>query len=60
MIIEHKTLGMVQICIGFSWGMIRIQLSFSDVEYAAKHKKTKREIFLVEMGRVKRGQVHLL
>jgi len=25
------------------------QLSFSDVEYGAKRKKTKREIFLAEM-----------
>jgi len=28
------------------------QLSFSDVEYGAKRKKTKREIFLTEMDSV--------
>ncbi|CAM8624825.1 hypothetical protein MCEMIE11_00272 [Burkholderiales bacterium] len=28
------------------------QLSFSDVEYGAKRKKTKREIFLAEMESV--------
>jgi len=28
------------------------QLSFSDVEYGAKRKKTKREIFLAEMDSV--------
>ena len=51
MIIEHKALGMVQSVLGFQ-GDGMSQLSFSDVEYGAKRKKTKREIFLAEMESV--------
>ena len=51
MIIEHKALGMVQSVLGFQ-GDVMSQLSFSDVEYGAKRKKTKREIFLAEMDSV--------
>jgi len=41
MIIEHKALGMVQSVLGFQ-GDVMSQLSFSDVEYGAKRKKTKK------------------
>jgi IS5 family transposase len=51
MIIEHKALGMVQSALGFQ-GDVMSQLSFSDVEYGVKRKKTKREIFLAEMDSV--------
>jgi hypothetical protein len=51
MIIEHKALGMVQSVLGFQ-GDVMSQLSFSDVEYGAKRKKTKREMFLAEMDYV--------
>jgi IS5 family transposase len=51
MIIEHKALGMVQSVLGFQ-GDVMSQLSFSDVEFGAKRKKTKREIFLAEMDSV--------
>jgi len=51
MIIEHKALGMVQSVLRFQ-GDVMSQLSFSDVEYGAKRKKTKREIFLAEMESV--------
>ncbi len=51
MIIEHKAFGMVQSVLGFQ-GDGMSQLSFSDVEYGAKRKKTKREIFLAEMDSV--------
>ena len=42
---------MVQSVLGFQ-GDDLSQLSFSDVEYGAKRKKTKREIFLAEMDSV--------
>jgi transposase, IS5 family len=48
MIIEHKSLGMVKSVLGFR-GDVMSQLSFSDVEYGAKRKKTKREIFIAEI-----------
>ena len=51
MIIEHNALGMVQCVLGFQGGVMS-QLSFSDVEYGAKRKKTKLEIFLSEMESV--------
>jgi hypothetical protein len=51
MIIERKVLGMVQSVLGFQ-GDVMSQLSFSDVEYGAKRKKTKREIFLAEMDSI--------
>ena len=51
MIIEHKALGMVQSVLEFHRDVMS-QLSFSDVEYGAKRKKTKREIFLAEMDSV--------
>ena len=51
MIIERKAFGMVQSVLRFQGGDMS-QLSFSDVEYGAKRKKTKREIFLAEMDSV--------
>ena len=48
MIIEHKALGMVQSVLGFQGGVMS-ELNFSDMEYGAKRKKTKRDIFLPEM-----------
>jgi IS5 family transposase len=51
MIIEHKALGMVRSVLGCQ-GDVMSQLSSSDVEYGAKCKKTKREIFLAEMDSV--------
>ena len=51
MIIERKAFGMVQSVLRFQGGDMS-QLSFSDVEYWAKRKKTKREIFLAEMDSV--------
>ncbi len=51
MIIERNGVLMVQSVLGFQ-GDVMSQLSFSDVEYGAKRKKTKREIFLAEMESV--------
>ena len=30
--------------------MTTMQLSFGDAEHTGKHKKTRREVFLAEMG----------
>ena len=51
MIIERNVVFMVQSVLRFQGGDMS-QLSFSDVEYGAKRKKTKREIFLAEMDSV--------
>ena len=51
MIIERKAFGMVQSVLRFQ-GDVMSQLTFSDVEYGARRKKTKREIFLAEMDSV--------
>jgi transposase, IS5 family len=51
MIIERNAVFMVQTVLRFQ-GDVMSQLSFSDVEYGAKRKKTKREIFLAEMDSV--------
>ena len=51
MIIERNVVFMVQSVLRFQ-GDVMSQLSFSDVEYGAKRKKTKREIFLAEMDSV--------
>ena len=51
MIIERNVVFMVQPVLRFQ-GDVMSQLSFSDVEYGAKRKKTKREIFLAEMDSV--------
>jgi hypothetical protein len=51
MIIERNGVLMVQSILQFQ-GDEMSQLSFSDVEYGAKRKKTKREIFLAEMDSV--------
>ena len=51
MIIERNGVLLVQSELGFQ-GDVMSQLSFSDVEYGAKRKKTKREIFLAEMESV--------
>ena len=49
MIIERNAVIMVRSVSRFQ-GIVMSQLSFSDVEYGAKRKNTKREIFFHEMG----------
>ena len=49
MIIERNAVIMVRSVSRFQ-GIVMSQLSFSDVEYGAKRKNTKQEIFFPEMG----------